>query len=182
MQWLVAPLAQWRTMAKPLRDIPTHVITGSLGVGKTTTILSQLESKPKGERWAVLVNEFGQVGLDGALLEPASTTESGVTHREVVGGCICCAMGVPFKVLCLSIHIVSEGAPAPGLRRGQRCWGISRRWMVPSHCIIWYQSRLILSLWSRSATTVICGIIVKLGKFAQWWPGHAPLARVAAAG
>ena len=44
--------------------VPTNIITGFLGVGKTTAILKLLRSKPKHERWAVLVNEFGEVGID----------------------------------------------------------------------------------------------------------------------
>jgi len=47
--------------------VPTNIITGFLGVGKTTAILGLLEHKPKDERWAVLVNEFGEVGIDGTL-------------------------------------------------------------------------------------------------------------------
>jgi G3E family GTPase len=72
---------------------PTHLITGFLGVGKTTAILDLLAHKPAGERWAVLVNEFGQVGIDGATL-----SQDGVAVREVPGGCICCSAQVPLKV------------------------------------------------------------------------------------
>ena len=42
-----------------IKNIPTNIITGALGVGKTTLIQSLLRNKPKDERWAVLVNEFG---------------------------------------------------------------------------------------------------------------------------
>ena len=62
--------------------IPTNLVLGFLGVGKTTAILDLLKKKPEGEVWAVLVNEFGEVGIDGALLE----TE-GAFVREVPGGC-----------------------------------------------------------------------------------------------
>lgn len=51
-----------------LREIPTHLIGGPLGAGKTSLIRSLLAQKPAGERWAVLVNEFGEIGLDAALL------------------------------------------------------------------------------------------------------------------
>src|SRR5690606_38118178 len=51
-----------------LNDIPTHLIAGPLGAGKTSLIRALLAQKPAGERWAVLINEFGQVGLDAALL------------------------------------------------------------------------------------------------------------------
>ena len=45
--------------------VPTNIITGFLGVGKTSTILDLLAQKPKHERWAILINEFGEVGIDG---------------------------------------------------------------------------------------------------------------------
>ncbi|MCE9679130.1 GTP-binding protein [Shewanella sp. AS1] len=89
-----------------IQAIPTHVITGFLGVGKTSFIKYLLANKPQDEVWAVLVNEFGEIGIDGALLEsqsgPASqsgTSYSGtVAIKEVAGGCICCASGVPTQV------------------------------------------------------------------------------------
>jgi len=49
--------------------VPTNIITGFLGAGKTSTILQLLKNKPSEERWAVLVNEFGEIGIDGALIE-----------------------------------------------------------------------------------------------------------------
>ncbi|MDR8274018.1 hypothetical protein FPK74_22310, partial [Acinetobacter baumannii] len=42
----------------------TNLITGFLGSGKTTSILHLLAQKPADEKWAVLVNEFGEVGID----------------------------------------------------------------------------------------------------------------------
>lgn len=75
--------------------IQTHIITGGLGVGKTTAILSLLAQKPGHERWAVLVNEFGQVGIDGATF---SSANQGVAIKEIPGGCLCCVAGVPFQV------------------------------------------------------------------------------------
>jgi G3E family GTPase len=48
------------------------LITGFLGSGKTTSILHLLAHKPADEKWAVLVNEFGEVGIDGALLPIAA--------------------------------------------------------------------------------------------------------------
>ena len=82
-------------MAHMLTHIPTHVICGPLGAGKTSLIRSLLAQKPADERWAVLINEFGQIGLDAALL---TTDESGVSLAEVAGGCLCCVNGVPFQV------------------------------------------------------------------------------------
>ncbi|MBH3460867.1 CobW family GTP-binding protein [Pseudomonas putida] len=78
-----------------LQHIPTYVIAGPLGAGKTSLIRHLLGQRPENERWAVLVNEFGQIGLDAALL---STDASGVAIGEVAGGCLCCVNGAPFQV------------------------------------------------------------------------------------
>ena len=64
--------------------IPVNLITGFLGVGKTTAVLDLLARKAAGSRWAVLVNEYGEVGIDGALI--AGDAPDGVTVREVGGG------------------------------------------------------------------------------------------------
>lgn len=77
-----------------LAAIPTNIITGFLGAGKTTLIQQLLANKPANERWAVLVNEFGQIGIDQALM--ASQDE--VFIKEVAGGCICCANFLPMQV------------------------------------------------------------------------------------
>jgi G3E family GTPase len=76
-------------MKKP---VPVNIITGMLGAGKTTTIQYLLRHRPAGERWAVLVNEFGNIGIDGALLDG-----EGVAVREVPGGCICCTAAMTLK-------------------------------------------------------------------------------------
>ncbi|MGD8111549.1 CobW family GTP-binding protein [Vibrio sp. TRT 17S01] len=73
--------------------VPTNIITGFLGVGKTTAILDLLKNKPAHEKWAVLVNEFGEIGIDGAIM-----SEQGAFIKEVPGGCMCCTAGVPMSV------------------------------------------------------------------------------------
>ena len=78
-----------------LEQIPTHLIAGPLGAGKTSLIHALLAQKPTGERWAVLINEFGQIGLDAALLH---RDDDGISFAEVAGGCLCCVNGVPFQV------------------------------------------------------------------------------------
>ncbi|PCK08208.1 MAG: cobalamin biosynthesis protein CobW [Alteromonadaceae bacterium] len=78
--------------------VPTNIITGFLGVGKTSAILNLLKHKPSTERWAVLVNEFGEVGVDGHLIQGSHSQESGVFIREVPGGCMCCASGLPMQI------------------------------------------------------------------------------------
>ena len=67
--------------------IPVTVLTGFLGSGKTT-ILSHLVRNSAFADTAVIVNEFGEVGLDHALLE--APDESII---DLSCGCICCTMG-----------------------------------------------------------------------------------------
>ena len=78
----------------PFHQIPTTIITGFLGAGKTTAINHLLSKKPPAERWAILVNEFGKIGVDAALLTP----HAGVSIREIAGGCLCCTAGQLFEV------------------------------------------------------------------------------------
>lgn len=80
--------------------IPTNIITGFLGVGKTTAITHLLKNKPADEIWSVLVNEFGEIGIDGAMLKSVNAHV-----REVPGGCICCVAGLPMK-MALNMMIV----------------------------------------------------------------------------
>ncbi|KFX07023.1 hypothetical protein KP22_02740 [Pectobacterium betavasculorum] len=70
-----------------------NLITGFLGSGKTTTIRHLLSQKPENEVWAVLVNEFGEVGIDGALL-----ADTGAVLKEIPGGCMCCVNGLPMQI------------------------------------------------------------------------------------
>src|SRR5471032_2201471 len=70
-----------------------NLITGFLGSGKPTTIRHLLAQKPQDEKWAVLVNEFGEVGIDGALL-----ADSGAVIKEIPGGCMCCVNGLPMQI------------------------------------------------------------------------------------
>lgn len=79
-----------------VEHVPTNIITGALGVGKTTLIQTLLEQKPEHERWAVLVNEFGEIGIDGALL--SNNEGNSVFIREVPGGCMCCSSGLPMQI------------------------------------------------------------------------------------
>lgn len=80
----------------PTSAIPTNIITGFLGTGKTSLIKQLLTLKPKDERWAILVNEFGEVGIDGAFFK--GRPEDNIYIREVPGGCMCCTSGLPMQV------------------------------------------------------------------------------------
>jgi hypothetical protein len=77
------------------KPVSTNIITGFLGVGKTSLIKALLAKKPKDEVWAVLINEFGEVGLDSHLLGAGAPK---VVIKEVAGGCLCCAAGLPIQV------------------------------------------------------------------------------------
>ncbi|WP_027857646.1 CobW family GTP-binding protein [Marinobacterium jannaschii] len=87
-------------MNEKLSAIPTNIITGFLGVGKTTAINTLLASKPPGETWAVLVNEFGQVGIDQEMMPD----QDGLHIKELAGGCMCCALG-PSLTITLAMLI-----------------------------------------------------------------------------
>lgn len=91
-------------VSKKIANIPTNMVMGFLGAGKTTAILNLLKQKPAGEKWAVLVNEFGQIGIDGAIF-----SSQDAIIREVPGGCLCCAAGVPFQVAVN--RLISETIP-----------------------------------------------------------------------
>ncbi|NRA42611.1 MAG: GTP-binding protein [Pseudomonadales bacterium] len=81
-----------------IQAVPTHLITGFLGAGKTSTILHLLQQRPEHERWAVLVNEFGEIGVDGSIVSAQQSAASGVFVREVAGGCMCCASQLPMQI------------------------------------------------------------------------------------
>lgn len=84
--------------AQPPAPIPVNIITGFLGAGKTTAIQHLLRHKPAGEHWAVLVNEFGEVGIDGSLLGGLFGADDGYSVREVSGGCMCCTSALGMHV------------------------------------------------------------------------------------
>ncbi|OQW51217.1 CobW family GTP-binding protein [Candidatus Raskinella chloraquaticus] len=67
-------------------QIPVTVLTGYLGAGKTT-LLNRILSEPHGKRYAVIVNEFGEVGIDNDLVVGADEEVF-----EMNNGCICCTV------------------------------------------------------------------------------------------
>ncbi len=79
-----------------LAKIPVTVITGFLGSGKTT-LVRHLMANPQGRRLAVIVNEFGTVGVDGDILKSCadeSCPEENIV--ELANGCICCTVADDF--------------------------------------------------------------------------------------
>jgi cobalamin biosynthesis protein CobW len=72
------------------------VITGFLGAGKTT-LIRHLMQNPQGKRLAILVNEFGTVGVDGDILKSCADENCPVENIvELANGCICCTVADDF--------------------------------------------------------------------------------------
>ncbi|OYW54926.1 MAG: cobalamin biosynthesis protein CobW [Rhodobacterales bacterium 32-66-7] len=79
-----------------LTKIPVTVITGFLGAGKTT-LIRHLMQNPQGKRLAILVNEFGTVGVDGDILKSCADDNCPVENIvELANGCICCTVADDF--------------------------------------------------------------------------------------
>ena len=79
-----------------LTKIPVTVITGFLGSGKTT-LIRHLMAKTDGRRLAVLVNEFGEVGVDGEILKSCADENCPSENIvELANGCICCTVADDF--------------------------------------------------------------------------------------
>jgi cobalamin biosynthesis protein CobW len=79
-----------------LAKIPVTVITGFLGSGKTT-LIRHLMRNPGGKRLAILVNEFGTLGVDGDILKSCADENCPVENIvELANGCICCTVADDF--------------------------------------------------------------------------------------
>ncbi len=79
--------------------IPATVITGFLGAGKTTIIRHLLQNN-QGRRIAVIVNEFGEIGIDGELLRSCRVCDEeedpNINILELTNGCLCCTVQEEF--------------------------------------------------------------------------------------
>lgn len=73
-------------MSQAQTQIPVTVLTGYLGAGKTT-LLNRILSENHGKRYAVIVNEFGEIGIDNDLI-----VESDEEIYEMNNGCVCCTV------------------------------------------------------------------------------------------
>ncbi len=79
-----------------LAKVPCSIVTGFLGAGKTTLVRHVLENA-RGRRLAVIVNEFGDVGIDGEILKGCGVeTCSEERIVELSNGCICCTVADDF--------------------------------------------------------------------------------------
>ncbi|MEL7206177.1 MAG: cobalamin biosynthesis protein CobW [Pseudomonadota bacterium] len=79
-----------------LEKLPVTVVTGFLGSGKTTMI-RELMQNPGGKRLAIVVNEFGDVGVDGEILKSCAIPDCPAENiMELANGCICCTVADDF--------------------------------------------------------------------------------------
>jgi len=82
--------------------VPVNIVTGFLGAGKTTAIRHLLRHRPASQIWALIVNEFGAIGIDGLDLAGEGPV------RTVAGGCLCCAASAG---LGIALRDVLRAAP-----------------------------------------------------------------------
>src|SRR5919108_1833352 len=75
-----------RRVARMSDKVPVTVLTGYLGAGKTT-LLNRILSEPHGRKYAVIVNEFGEIGIDNDLIVGADEEVF-----EMNNGCVCCTV------------------------------------------------------------------------------------------
>jgi cobalamin biosynthesis protein CobW len=80
--------------------IPVTIITGFLGSGKTTLIRNLIQHS-HGRRLAIIVNEFGEMGVDGELLKSCCPDED--TILELNNGCLCCTVQEEFLPVMLQL-------------------------------------------------------------------------------
>jgi cobalamin biosynthesis protein CobW len=79
-----------------LAKVPCSIVTGFLGAGKTTLVRNVLQNA-EGRRLAVIVNEFGDVGIDGEILKGCGIESCGEDRIvELSNGCICCTVADDF--------------------------------------------------------------------------------------
>ena len=80
-----------------IEKIPVTIITGFLGAGKTTLVRHLMTEHRQGRRLAILVNEFGDLGIDGDILKgcaDANCPEDAIV--ELTNGCLCCTVADDF--------------------------------------------------------------------------------------
>lgn len=87
-----------------MNRLPLTVIGGYLGAGKTT-LINRLLAEPHGQRVLVMVNDFGAINIDAALL-----TSSSEDTLELSNGCVCCTMGAD---LFMAVGDVLDRSPRP---------------------------------------------------------------------
>ena len=91
--------------------IPVTLLTGFLGSGKST-LLTRILRDPRYARTAVVVNEFGEIGLDGFLVEHSSEQ-----IVEMTSGCLCCTIRGDIRETLLDLHRRREMGDIPAFDR-----------------------------------------------------------------
>jgi cobalamin biosynthesis protein CobW len=81
-------------MTVSLERVPCTIVTGFLGAGKTT-LIRHLLAHARGRKLAVIVNEFGDVGIDGEILKGCTDTDCPEVV-ELANGCLCCTVADEF--------------------------------------------------------------------------------------
>merc|ERR1719380_158153 len=71
--------------------VPVTILTGFLGSGKTT-LLNHILTATHGKKIAIIENEFGEVGIDDALLQKNTKVQAEEEIIEMMNGCICCTV------------------------------------------------------------------------------------------
>ena len=106
---------------KTLAKLPVTIVTGFLGSGKTTLLRHMLDNA-QGRRIAVIVNEFGELGIDGEILKQCSIgcTEEEASGRvyELANGCLCCTVQEEFFPVMR--ELVARRGDRPHPHRNQR--------------------------------------------------------------
>ncbi|MGI6678710.1 MAG: CobW family GTP-binding protein [Dehalobacterium sp.] len=91
-------------MYEPVKPVKIDIISGFLGAGKTTLISKLLQEAYLGEKIALLENEFGEIAIDGDILD-----HHGITIKEIANGCICCTLQGNF--INGIVELVQKNAP-----------------------------------------------------------------------
>lgn len=102
-------------MALNIKKIPVTIITGFLGSGKTT-LIHQIAKNNNGKRLAIIVNEFGELGMDGEILKGNNCGCEEENVLELSNGCLCCTVQEEFLPTMLQLmerkqdidHIIIE--------------------------------------------------------------------------
>ena len=130
-------------MSELQAQIPVTVLTGYLGSGKTT-LLNRILSENHGKRYAVIVNEFGEIGIDNDLI-----VESDEEIYEMNNGCICCTVrGDLIRVVEGLMRRPAASTPS---------WWRRRVWPIP------FQSR------RPSSWTMTCAPRRSWMPWSRWW-------------
>ena len=103
---------------------PVTVLTGYLGAGKTT-LLNRILTEDHGKRYAVIVNEFGEIGIDNDLVVGADEDVF-----EMNNGCVCCTVrGDLIRIIRAWSSARASSTPSSSRRRA---WPTPARWPRPS--------------------------------------------------